>query len=172
MLAVVQVRRGYTRGKSGPPKSGLVRSVPLIDQAAQALDGLSRREHFTAPGDLVFCTLKGGHRDDSTIRRGFKRVVKAAGLAHKLEESPPLRFHDLRHTFGTIAVQVWPLVDVKAHMGHADVSTTMIYAHHVPKRNAAHALTRFVEAESGNGVATGGSALSGAKPLSVEPVRA
>jgi integrase len=98
--------------------------------------------------------------------------VKAAGLEHKLNESPPLRFHDLRHTFGTIAVQVWPLVDVKAYMGHADVSTTMIYAHHVPKRNAADALTRFVEAESGNGVATEGSALNRTEPLSVEAVAA
>jgi len=34
-------------------------------------------------------------------------------------------------------------------MGHAHISTTMIYAHHVPKRNAADALTALVEAESG-----------------------
>jgi integrase len=171
-LSTIRVQRSFTRGRAGPPKSGLVRSVPLIDQAARALDGLSRRERFTAPGDLVFCTITGGHCDDSTLRRAFKRAVKAAGLEHKLNESPPLRFHDLRHTFGTIAVQVWPLVDVKAYMGHADVSTTMIYAHHVPKRNAADALTRFVEAESGNGVATEGSALNRTEPLSVEAVAA
>jgi integrase len=144
----------------------------LIDQAARALDGPSRREYFTAPGDLVFATLTGGHCDDSTMRRKFKRAVKAAGLAHKLTESPPLRFHDLRHTFGTIAVQVWPLVDVKAYMGHADIATTMIYAHHVPKRNAADALTRFVQAESGNTVATGGGALSGTRPQSAVTLHA
>ena len=50
------MRGSYTHGQPGPPKSGKVRSVPLIDQAAVALDGLSRREHFTAPDDLVFCT--------------------------------------------------------------------------------------------------------------------
>ena len=33
-------------GQQGSPKSGKVRSVPLIDQAAKALDGLSTREHF------------------------------------------------------------------------------------------------------------------------------
>jgi integrase len=170
--ATIRAQRSYTHGRPGPPKSGLVRSIPLIDQAARALDGLSRRAHFTAPGDLVFATLAGGHCDDSTVRRRFKRAVKAAGLEHKLKEAPPLRFHDLRHTFGTIAVQVWPLVDVKAYMGHADIATTMIYAHHVPKRNAAAALTRFVQAESGNRVATDGNASSGTGPLLATPLHA
>jgi integrase len=63
-------------------------------------------------------------------------------------ESPPFRFHDLRHTFGTLAVQVWPLVDVQNYMGHANVTTTMIYAHHVPKRDAADALTRLLTPET------------------------
>jgi len=30
--------------------------VPLIDDVARALDGLSRREYFTAADDLVFPT--------------------------------------------------------------------------------------------------------------------
>jgi len=171
-LSTIRVQRSYTHGRPGPPKSGLVRSVPLIDQAARALDGLSRREHFTAPGDLVFATLTGGHLDDCTLRRAFKRAVKAAGLGHKLVESPPLRFHDLRHTFGTLAVQVWPLVDVKAYMGHADIATTMVYAHHVPKRNAAEALTRLVEAEGGNGVATDGHLRGGTEPHSAPVIHA
>jgi hypothetical protein len=33
-----------------------------------------------------------------------------------------------------------------AVMGHADIQTTMIYAHHVPKRNAAAQFTEFVRA--------------------------
>lgn len=45
--ALVHVRRSYTYGTETTPKSGKVRSVPLIDQAARALDMLSRREHFT-----------------------------------------------------------------------------------------------------------------------------
>src|SRR5581483_11084363 len=51
---IVHVRGNYTRGQVGAPKSGRVRSVPLIDQAAKALDGLSRRDRFTGDGDLVF----------------------------------------------------------------------------------------------------------------------
>jgi len=37
-------------------------------------------------------------------------------------------------------------VDVQSYMGYANISTTMIYAHHVPKHNAADALTRLVDA--------------------------
>lgn len=29
-------------------------------------------------------------------------------------------FHDLRHSFGTLAVQVWPITDVQFFMGHAE----------------------------------------------------
>jgi len=38
-------------------------------------------------------------------------------------------------------VQVFPLSDVKAYMGHADIATTMIYVHHVPRHDAADKLS-------------------------------
>ena len=56
---LLHVRRNYTSGALGMPKSGKVRSVPLIDQAARVLDALSRREHFTADDDLVFGNVVG-----------------------------------------------------------------------------------------------------------------
>jgi len=36
---------------------------------------------------------------------------------------------------------VFPLSDVKAYMGHADIATTMIYVHHVPQHDAAAKLS-------------------------------
>ena len=69
-------------------------------------------------------------------------ALAAAGLQ-------PMRFHDLRHTFGTLAVQAFPLSDVQAFMGHADVATTMLYVHHVPQVDAAEKLTRLVAATDG-----------------------
>jgi integrase len=51
------------------PKSGKVRSVPLMDHAARALDGLSRREPFTGPEDLVFPSPTGRHLEVGVIRR-------------------------------------------------------------------------------------------------------
>ena len=59
-----------------------------------------------------------------------------------------MRFHDLRHTFGTLAVRAFSLTDVKAFMGHADIQTTMIYAHHAPQHDAADKLTRLLVGRS------------------------
>jgi hypothetical protein len=138
MRRVVFVRRSYTVDADGPTKSGKVRSVPLVDQAARALDELSRRERWTSDEDLVFVNPVGRHIEDSALRRRFYRTLEAAGL-------PSIRFHDLRHTFGTIAVQAFPLTDVKAFMGHADIQTTMIYIHHVPQHDAAERLSKLLD---------------------------
>jgi integrase len=145
----VLVRGSYTHGRPGPPKSGKVRSVPLIDQAARALDQLSRREHFTAPGDLAFCTPVGDHLNDDRLRERFYVALEKASLGEKRAGDDPMVFHDLRHTFGTLAVEAWPLHDVQAYMGHADIQTTMIYVHHQPKAAAADRLSQIVAQATG-----------------------
>jgi integrase len=150
----ILVRRNLpSHGQERTPKSGKVRSVPLIDQAARVLDQLSRREHFTAPDDRVFANQVGGVLDDGPLRDAFYRALAAAGLGRLRDKPDPIVFHDLRHTFGTLAVQVWPLHDVQAYMGHANVATTMIYVHHVPKTTAADELSRAVAAATGAPVA-------------------
>jgi integrase len=136
-------------GDEKAPKSEKVRSVPLIDQAARALDGLSRREHFTGPDERVFPSATGDPLDDGEIRDEFYAALKAAELAHLREKNDPIVFHDLRHTFGTLGAAVWPLHNLQGYMGHADIQTTMIYAHHVPKIEAADQLTAAVEAANG-----------------------
>ena len=68
---LVHVRRAFTHRQLGPPKSGRVRSVPLIDEWPRALDELSRREHFIDPDDLVFPSTVGTPLDDSGLRRRF-----------------------------------------------------------------------------------------------------
>jgi integrase len=131
---LIHVRHSYVMRNEDAPKSGRVRSVPMIDQVAVALDQLSRRNGWTGEEDLVFVNPTGEHIEDSALRRRFYAALKAAGLKH-------IRFHDLRHSFGTLAVQVFPLTDVKAYMGHADIATTMIYVHHVPQVDAAEKLS-------------------------------
>lgn len=134
---LVHVRRSLALGQFGDPKSGKVRSVPMVDQVMRSLDGLSRRDIFVDEHDLVFCGVVGSPIDDSAVRRRYRATLERAGLK-------VLRFHDLRHTFGTLAVQVFPLSDVRAFMGHADISTTMIYVHHVPQHDAAERLGRAI----------------------------
>jgi len=152
---LVHVRRSYVERDEGVPKSGRVRSVPMIDQVARVLDGLSRRERFTGDRDLVFCNEAGEHFEDSSLRRRFYAARERADLK-------PIRFHDLRHTFGTLAVQVFPLSDVKAYMGHADIATTMIYVHHMPQVDAAKRLSAALTSAASDGAARAGRNASAA----------
>jgi integrase len=134
---LLHAKRSFTRSVLGDPKSHKVRSVPMIDQVAKVLADLSMRDEFTGADDLVFPNSVGNFLDDAKLRRRYLKTLERAGLKR-------IRFHDLRHTFGTLAVQAFPLSDVKAYMGHADIQTTMIYIHHVPQHDAADKLSRTV----------------------------
>jgi integrase len=143
--ATVHVRRNKPAGGGeGMPKSGKLRSVPLMDDAAAALDGLSRRERFTGPDDRVFASPTGQMVGEDAFRDALYEAMGEAGIDRRDFPAGPFRFHDLRHVFGTLAVQVFPLTDVRAYMGHADIATTMRYAHHVPKVDAARRFTDAV----------------------------
>jgi len=121
-------------------KSRRVREVPLPDQAAVALERLSRRGEFTGPDDYVFCSRLGRRLDPSALRRRYERARTAAGLE-------PLRFHDLRHTYGSLLVAGGiDLVSVKAAMGHSRITTTERYLH---ARPAGELADRFTRALSG-----------------------
>jgi integrase len=90
---------------------------------AEALARLSSRARFTAEDDFVFVNQVGNHLEASSLRQRYKDALRRAGLR-------PLRFHDLRHTFGTLAVRVAEVPAVQAWMGHSDIQTTMRYVHH------------------------------------------
>jgi integrase len=121
-------------------KSHLVRSVPAPSRVLGLLDGLSTRRHWTTPEDRVFVNELGRALDHSKQTKQYRRALQRAGLRR-------VRFHDLRHTFGTHAVRVAALTDVKAWMGHTDISTTMVYVHHVPQHEAADRLDRAFRSE-------------------------
>jgi integrase len=142
---LVHVRRSYTGATFGAPRSQRVRSVPMSDQVARALDALSRRDGNSRPDDLVFSPGQNVPFHHDTVRKRFYAALEAAGLGRLRVKEDPIVFHDLRHTFGTLAVQAFALSDVNAMMGHADISTTMIYVHHVPQTDAAARLSALLE---------------------------
>lgn len=130
------------------PKSGKVRSVPLVEELIGPLDRLSQREHFTGPDDLVF-TETGAPLDHWTLRRHYYAALERAGLRR-------IRFHDLRHCFGSTAVRAFALSDVQAMLGHAHVSTTMRYVHHRPGAEDAARLSSAFQGETVSPVAPAG----------------
>lgn len=50
------------------------------------------------------------------------------------------RLHDLRHTFGSLAINVASLVEVKTWMGHSDIQTTERYLHYQERADEAKRL--------------------------------
>lgn len=117
-------------------KSRKAREVPLPDQAAAALQRLRLRGEFVGPDDYVFANRLGRRLDPSALRRRYERARDAAGL-------DPLRFHDLRHTYGSLLVAGGiDLPSVKAAMGHSRISTTERYLHARPAGELADRFTR------------------------------
>jgi integrase len=124
----IRVTASYTGRALSTPKSGRARSVPMAPQVAEALARLNQRGHHTADDDLVFPGIAGEYLDASALYRRYKTALKRAGLRD-------LRFHDLRHTFGTqvIGNPSVSILQLKEWMGHADIDTTMKYLHYAPR---------------------------------------
>ena len=153
-------------GVEKAPKSGRGRSVPLVPQAAKALEDLSRRGHLTDDEHHVFVNALGGPANGDIIRRDWRAAMKRAGLGDLMDPALPRRerftFHCMRHTFGTLAAREWQLQDVQFYMGHADVKTTMIYVHARPRTDAARDLGDLINAELGTEHPSDGSVRSDA----------
>jgi integrase len=141
----IRVFEGYSANTAGKPKSRKSRTLPMVEEVAHALTDLKDRSAYTAKGDLVFVSREGTHVDGSALRRRYHATLDAAGLRR-------LRFHDLRHTFGSLAINVASIVQVQAWMGHADIQTTMRYLHHKSRADDAQLLStafRLQEAQAG-----------------------
>ena len=95
------------------------------------------------------------------LRQRYYAALERAGLRR-------LRFHDLRHCFGTIAAQRLPLPTVQGYMGHAHISTTMRYVHHTP---AARDVALLSEAIRAGSASTPISGHAGDTPTPVDPAR-
>lgn len=121
---IIRVRQSYVYGEIDSTKSAdSVRTVPMNNRVGGELDRLSRLTEFAEDDDLVFGEpLTGEPQHGDALRRRYNAALKAADVR-------PVRFHDLRHTFGTqMASSGAPLVAIQKWMGHADIDTTMIYA--------------------------------------------
>jgi len=72
----------------------------------------------------------------TTMRTGFKAACRRAGITD-------LRFHDLRHTFGSDLINSGAdLQTVKLLMGHKNIASTVRYVHPTEER-----LRKFIEAQ-------------------------
>ena len=104
----------------------------MADRVAGELDRHYKASASQADDDLVFAhPVTGSPLDRHEVTRRFKSALKRAAVRE-------VRFHDLRHTFGTrMAAAGVPIRTLQEWMGHADIKTTLIYAHYAPSPNEA-----------------------------------
>ena len=107
---------------------------------AQTKEYESLADHYQGNG-LVFCRADGTPHNPEAIAKMFDKRVKKAGLLR-------IRFHDLRHTHATLALQagVHPKV-VQERLGHSSIAITLdTYSHVVPsmQQDAATAIGKFI----------------------------
>ena len=97
------------------------RTLPL---SADAIDVLKAQRKKCGNSQYVFPSPTGGPISPDSVLHMLHRVLKRAGL-------PKVRFHDLRHTFATLALQNG--VDIKTvsgMLGHFSAGFTLdTYAH-------------------------------------------
>ena len=113
-------------------KSGHDRSLFVAGEARAVLDRLySERSH--AGDGYVFQSRRGWDGDqeklnEEYVSKRFKHYTRMAGLPESVH------FHTLRHTYASWLVMGGvEIFTVKKLLGHADISTTMRYAHLSPK---------------------------------------
>ena len=112
-------------------KGGKVRTVPLMKQTAGLLQGYLQENHIDLRATPELPLFWNGRRHKLT-RSGVTYIVqKYAEMAQELSTGMPTKIspHVFRHTKAMHLVQanVNP-VYIKDYLGHADISTTEVYA--------------------------------------------
>jgi integrase len=131
----ITVRRSAdtrTKTRVSTTKTGKDRRIHIGPRTVDVLKGHRARQleermaaaSWMDPG-LAFPNTKGKIRRRDSVMRSLRRFLKEAGLP------VDVRFHDLRHTAGTLALrQGVPLYTVSRMLGHSDPAMTLRrYAH-------------------------------------------
>ena len=103
-------------------KNGVSRPVPIPPSLAP---WLARWEEIRPDSPWYYCTLRGKQLTGQYLWQMMQREGEAAGLPKKI-----LHPHALRHFYATQLARLGrPDREIQRLLGHASISTTMIYVH-------------------------------------------
>ena len=158
----ILVQHNCVYGKFTTPKSKKSRRVDLSRELRRVLLELRDKRMLEAfmsgktsiADELIFPSKAGTVLDPSNLfHYHFLPCLELAGLRR-------FRFHDLRHTFGSLLIQDGAsLANVKDQMGHSSIQITVdTYGHLIPGANInwVDGLDRKTSATKCNSRATGG----------------
>lgn len=116
-------------------KNGERRSVPLVKQAYDLLNAMSKLRRIDS--SYVFARKDG--KKPMEIRKRWEKAVRDAGLED-------FRFHDLRHTAASyLAMNGASLLEIADILGHKTLSMVKRYSH-LTEGHTATVLERMAEA--------------------------
>lgn len=128
-------RRRRLRAPPDPGKTKTARrTIALDDTTIAVLEGWQAYQaaEFAAvgldhDGDWVFTDGDGEPVHPHAVYEAFRRIVHNAGV-------PAMRFHDLRHTHGSLLIKEGvPVKVVSERLGHAHIAHTLqTYQHVLP----------------------------------------
>jgi len=117
---LLTVRHSIVRGILGSPKSNKIRYVPLIDSVCEMLRGRPQKDHYiftlgnSLPMKQIYCV------------KNLMRICKKLKMRK-------IGWHVFRHTFAShLANNGVSMKVIQELLGHADITTTMRYAHLSP----------------------------------------
>lgn len=144
----VQIRRRLERtGKSDR------RDIPLTNDMQEMI-----REYFDGweYGKPLFCTQMGKEfASADSASAMLNKILKAASTELGI---PPLRVHDLRHTFAYLTAKAGAdLGDLQYLMGHRDIKMTMRYRGFIPSRASTYVANARTQLEDNGQVIAIGS---------------
>jgi integrase len=131
---VIRIRRGAVRTKgiytiTTPKSDAGIRDVAIPPHIIPAIEAHLSKYVASGRDSLVFPAESGGHLQPSTLARHWYKARAKAGR-------PDLRWHDLRHTSGTLAaLSGATLAELMARLGHSTPQAAMRYQHAVATRD-------------------------------------
>lgn len=160
--SAIRVHQNFVLDEFGTPKSKRsFRAVPMARQVAAELERYYKAKGSPDEHLLVFgepearLVLRGNHKgktmpagtplNKAAILRRFRRALEAAQV-----RQTALKFHELRHTFGTqMAAAGVPMRTLQEWMGHRDIKTTERYVHYAPKTRDAQLVEAAFSQDTG-----------------------
>jgi integrase len=136
--------KGWLRRGRDDPVSRYGPFAPAVDEA------MAERELPPAselPADEAELRLFASRAAGAGNVQAMRLLLERGGLGHLRARPTPIRFHDLRHSYGTLGINLYNPVDVQSFMGHSDLRTTMRYLHAQPKADAAAKGSAYVAAQ-------------------------